>query len=163
MRKMSLLKRIAPAVLSVLAVAALATALVTAVPASAIPHTVANKVYDAWVVTSFNPAGTVPFHDCARFTANTMCLDQCGTICGTLAEGPLVVGSTGTIWHGHVPCNGLNLGFIGTSYDGIAGVGTMGGEGIGVSEGTNFGITGAQNSACTLTSALAKSPYQRAQ
>jgi len=161
---MNHLKRFAPAVLSALAVAILATALVTAVPASAIPHTVANKVYDAWVVTSFNPAGTTPFHDCARFTAHTMCLDQCGSVCGTLQEAPLVSGTTGTIWHGTVPCNGLNLGFVGTSYDGLAGVGTMGAEGIGQAQGTNFGLTGAQNSACTLDAASqGQSPYKRAQ
>jgi hypothetical protein len=162
--KMNFLKRIAPAALSVLAVAALATALVTAVPASALPHTVVNKVYDAWIVTSFNPPGTVPFHDCARFTAHTMCLDQCGD-CGTLVEAPLGGGATGTMWHGKVPCSGLNLEFLGTAVDGVAGISTLGASGIGHSQGTNFGLTGAQNLACTLPAQAnpAKNPYDRGQ
>jgi hypothetical protein len=158
------LKRIAPAALSILAVAALATALVTAVPAGAVPDTVAGKVYDVWVVTSFNNPGTPPFHDCARFTATTMCLDQCGD-CGKLVEAPMQAGTTGTIWHGKVPCTGLDLGFIGTSFDGVQGVSTLGAEGIGHAQSTNFGITGAQNSACSLAAPVnpAKNPYTRAQ
>jgi len=149
---MNLLKRLIPAVVSVAAVAALATALVQAVPASAVPHTVANKVYDAWVVTSFNPPGTAPFHDCARFTDKIMCLDGCGD-CGNLVEAPLSGSGGGTIWHGRVPCGGLGLGFIGTSYDGTMGISTIGAEGIGQTQATNFGLTGAQNSACSLTAA----------
>jgi hypothetical protein len=162
--KMNLLKRIATAALPVLAVAVLAAVLATAVPASAVPHTVTNKVYDAWVVTSFNPADTAPFHDCARFTANTMCLDQCGD-CGALTEAPLGGGATGTIWHGKVPCAGLNLEFLGTAVDGISGIGTMGASGIGHSQSSNFGLTGAQNSACALAvpANSAKNPYNRGQ
>ena len=161
---MSFLKRIAPAAFSVLAVAALAATVATAVPASAIPHTVTNKVYDAWVVTSFNPAGTAAFHDCARFTANTMCLDQCGD-CGELVEAPLGGGATGTIWHGKVPCSGLNLEFLGTAVDGVSGVGTMGASGIGHSQANNFGLTGSQNSACALapTANSVKNPYNSGQ
>jgi hypothetical protein len=161
---MALRGRIAPA-FCILATATVAMVLVEAVPASSLPHTVVNKVYDLWVVTNFNAPGTAPFHDCARFTANTMCLDQCGTICGTLAEAPMIPGTSGTIFHGHVPCNGLNLGFIGTSYDGSGGVGTLGGIGIGHSQSTNFGITGAQNSGCSLTTPATpeSNPYKRGQ
>ena len=162
--KANYLKRIAPAALSIMAVAALATALVTAVPASGIPNTVSGKVYDVWVVTSFNPPGTPPFHDCARFTATAMCLDQCGD-CGKLVEAPMQGGTTGTIWHGKVPCGGLDLGFIGTSFDGFQGIGTMGAEGIGHGQGTNFGMTGAQNSSCSLAAPAnpSRNPYTRAQ
>lgn len=156
-------KRIAQ-LASILAVTAFAAFLVEAVPASSLPHTVVNKTYDVWVVTDFNPPGTAPFHDCARFTADTMCLDQCGD-CGTLKEAPMLPGTSGTIFHGKVPCGGLYLGFIGTSYDGNAGIGTMGGIGIGHAEGTNFGITGAQNAACTLAvrATPGTNPYRRSQ
>jgi hypothetical protein len=76
----------------------------------------------------------------------------------------LVPGNTGTIWHFQNGCSGLNLGFIGTSYDGSEGVSTMGGEGIGHVESTNFGITGAENSACTIPSQLGgKNPYKMPQ
>lgn len=157
----SIWKRVAPGALSIVAIGALATALVTTVPANPVPQTVTGKVFDAWVVTSFNPPGTAPFHDCARFTATTMCLDQCGD-CGQLQEAPLSGGAGGgTIWHGRVPCNGLDLGFVGTSFDGTAGITTMGAEGIGHSQSSNFGMTGAQNSACALSTPAnpAKNPY----
>ena len=161
-KTMRILRRIAPAVFGVVAVVALATALVTASP---VPSTAANKTYDLWVVANFNEPGTVPFHDCARFTANQMCLEQCGNACGVLREKPLVPGQSGTFWLGTVPCNGLSLQFVGTTLDGINGVGTLGGSGHSTgSEANNYGVSGAQNAACTLAPATSgRNPYKRAE
>lgn len=161
----SRMKRIAPAVFSIIGVVVLATALVTAVPASSLPNTVASKTFDFWVVAWFNAPGTPPFHDCARFTANTMSLDGCGSGHGTLRESPLVQGQSGTFWVGTVPCEGLNLQFIGTSVDGAHGVSTVGGMGYSTSmQNNNYGVTGGENSACSLAaSSQPKNPYRKAE
>lgn len=156
-------KRIAPAVLSLGGITVLATVLATAVPAGVVPSTVAGKTFDFWVTAYFNPGGSAPFHDCARFTATTMSLDGCGSGHGALHETPLVQGQSGTLWVGTVPCGGLNLQFIGTSVDGAHAVATMGGIGYSTAQqNNNYGVGGGENGACTLATPAAQSnPYRK--
>jgi hypothetical protein len=71
--------------------------------------TVKGKTYDVWVSPSFNSPPFQPFHDCARFTANTITIDGCpAPNTGPLAEvnlsGPVI-----TMWVGLVPCGDLNI------------------------------------------------------
>lgn len=118
---------------------------------------VMNKTYDLWVSQGFATPPFQPFHDCATFTKNKMCLAQCGD-CGGLSEVQL--GSV-SIWKGEVPCAGLNLVFTGTSTSGPQ-VPVIGASAIGLAEATNFGAEGVQNQSCSLSAASAASaPYKR--
>jgi hypothetical protein len=119
---------------------------------------VKNRTYDVWVSPSFISPPFVPFHDCFRFTASTLCIDQCGG-CGPLFEVPRL-----GIWQARVSCGGLNLVFIGTSLSGPAKE-VLGGSGIGRAEGTNFGVEGVENADCSLSPAnlTGATPYSNMQ
>ena len=120
---------------------------------------VQGRVYDLWVSPSFAVPPYQPFHDCARFTETQMCLDGCGGSCGRLSEIPS--GGAKTLWHGKVPCGGLNLEFTGVSYDGFGtptGQPVMGGIGVGNAENSTFGVEGVVNPACVLPPPL-RNPY----
>jgi hypothetical protein len=155
-------------VMSLIAVTGIAISLLNVQPVAAQnakASRVAGRVYDVWVVQSFAPPGTPPFHDCARFTTNTMCLDQCGD-CGPMVENP--PGGAGTLWQGVVPCGGLNLVFFGTSFDGFpaspASKPAMGGTGLSLTEQTTFGVGGMENPACTLSGGRSsRAPYAKPQ
>ena len=143
------MKRYMLAVSALLAVCFLLTQSVGAQDASI----VSGRDYDVWVSQSFGAPPFPPFHDCARFQGGQMCLDLCGDCGPILFEAPLFGGGFGmTFWGAFVPCNGLNLTFIGTSLDG-AGFGAanvMGGFGLGAAELATFGTQGVENPACTV-------------
>ena len=156
-------------VVSMIAVTGIAISILNVQPVaaqSAKASRVAGRVYDVWVIPSFAPpgTGTAPFHDCARFTSNQVCLDQCGD-CGPMSENP--PGGAGTLWQGVVPCGGLGLVFFGTSFDGFpspASKPAMGATGLGLAEQTTFGVAGIENPACTLTGARSsRAPYAKPQ
>ena len=112
---------------------------------------VAGRTFDVWVIQSFAPPGAPPFHDCARFTRTQMCLDGCGD-CGSLAE--ISSGTRGSVWESRVPCGGLALNFVGTSFDGFptsaSSKPVMGASGAGLTEKTTFGMSGVANPNCTI-------------
>lgn len=135
-------------------------ALVALAAGAAEPEGPQNLTYDVWVKASFN---VEPFHDCARFSGNEMCLDGCGDC------GPLVIvdsmGPSGavTVWQARVPCGGLNLVFAGTSFDGLSfgfGANVIGGSGAGLVESTAFGIEGQENVACGVVEPTEVNPYR---
>jgi hypothetical protein len=131
----------------------LVLALLALPTAAAEPEGPQNLTYDVWVSASFNGAPFDPFHDCARFSGNEMCLDGCGD-CGPL----VIVDSIGpagavTLWQARLPCGGLNLVFAGTSFDGLSfgfGGNVIGGSGAGLVESSAFGIEGQENAACSV-------------
>lgn len=118
--------------------------------------TVKGKTYDVWVSPSHGTPPFQPFHDCARFTQDTMTLDGCSAP----NTGPLTVeinlsGPVLTVWSGQVPCGGLNLVWLGTSLDaGVLpqGADVMGASGLALDPARPFsyGMEGVRNEDCVL-------------
>ena len=121
-------------------------------------ETVAGKTYDVWVSQGFASPPFTPFHDCYRFTKNTITTDACG------GSGPLTEIHFGlyTIWSASLSCGGVNLNFNGTSIDSPE-IPVMGGSLVGVAEATNFGFEGVENSSCSLTAPQGQNPYSKGQ
>jgi hypothetical protein len=139
----------------------LAICLMTAgVSAAGEAQTVKGKTYDLWVSQSFAGPPYDPFHDCAIFTASTMSLAQCADA-GPLTDVPLFGTPIFSLWLGTVPCGGLDLFFMGTSFDGsaIGAVDVMGGFGWGITESTTFGAEGVANPGCVLVQTDGVNPY----
>lgn len=118
------------------------------------PSRVKGRTYDVWVSQGFATPPFAPFHDCASFTDTQMCIMGCGD-CGTLTES----GTSPSFWVGRVPCGGLNLVFIGTSFDGFGTPSSkpvIGASGVGTTERTTFGLEGVENPSCTLAAGAAR-------
>lgn len=116
-------------------------------------RSVAEKVYTIYV---FQDPDQLPFQDCARFSENTMTLDLCGDA-GGMIEYPLPFEPPpvkATQWIGFVPCDGLNLVFIGNSIDGstFGAADALGGYIVRRTdpEVDTFGFAGLQDPDCTV-------------
>ena len=105
-------------------------------------QTVANKTYEIWFSGSLFPT---LLQDCWHFTATTMTTDQCGDS-GPLVEFPLFGVPGMSLWIGQVPCQGQNLVFFGTSYDGA--VFPFGGNVVSAT-GFTLAAEGFENPACS--------------
>ena len=115
-------------------------------------HTVANKTYEIWFSRAFDPSPFLPLQDCWRFTDTTMMTDQCGDV-GPLVEFPLFGSSGFSLWIGQVPCQGQNLVFFGTSYDGAIfpfGGNVVSATGVGVTQGFTLAAEGFENPSCSI-------------
>lgn len=138
-----------------------ASSIVTSVIANAHDvNSVKNKTYSVWVSQSFSTSPFEPFHECFRFTHTQLCVLGCGGSCGPLSEIP----SAG-LWEASVPCQGLNLKFKGTSYNGPD-TSVIGASVIGYTEQTNFAAEGIKDHSCYQTNTRAserasKSPYAK--
>ena len=113
---------------------------------------VANKTYEVWFSRSFDAPPFVPLRDCWHFTDTTMTTDQCGDV-GPLVEFPLFGASGFSLWIGQVPCQGQNLIFFGTSYDGAIfplGGNVVSATGVGVTQGFTLAAEGFENPSCSI-------------
>jgi hypothetical protein len=81
---------------------------------------VAGKTYDLWMANT--PGQPPSLHTCARFTATTLQVDACGPVPGEFEEFVLVNEPPNFIteWFVLIPCNGIDVVFVGTSTDGGA-------------------------------------------
>jgi hypothetical protein len=112
---------------------------------------VAGKTYDLWIVIT--PGQPPSVHTCARFTATTLQLDACGPVPGEFEEFVLIDEPPNLIteWFALLPCNGLNVVFVGTSTDG----GTLGFQANVMAASANsiagrfaVSVAGVENPAC---------------
>ena len=80
-----------------------------------------------------------------RFTGATISSDACGDV-GLFVEFPLFSTPGLTLWIGSVPCQGANLVYFGTSYDGAAvlplGGNVMSASVVGLSQGWTLSLEG---------------------
>ena len=114
-------------------------------------QTVANKTYEIWFSGSLGVPGAFPQSDCWHFTSTTMTTDQCGDS-GPLVEFPLFGVPGMSLWIGQVPCQGQNLVFFGTSYDGAIfpfGGNVVSATGIGLTLGLTLAAEGFENPSCS--------------
>ena len=75
--------------------------------------------YDVWISSDQGGSPFVPFHDCVRFNGSVMSTDVCADS-GTVASFPILSISGLELFIGQVPCQGLNLIYIGTAFAGQA-------------------------------------------
>ena len=114
-------------------------------------NVVAGRTFSVWVSPSFGVSPYAPFQDCARFSANQMCLDGCGD-CGALVEAPLVPPLI-NLWVGQVPCGTLNLVWVGTSIDLAAapdGANVMSASGLSATSAISYAMEGVEDPNCVL-------------
>jgi subtilisin family serine protease len=111
-----------------------------------------GQVYDTWISQSFAAPPYTPFHDCLRFTDNIMTIDSCGDS-GALFEVPLFGSPLFSFWIASVVCDGQNLFWLGTAFDGDfleQGANVMGGTVYNITEGFSFGAEGIENPDCVV-------------
>ena len=116
--------------------------------------------YDVWISSDQSGSPFDPVHDCVRFDGSMMSTDLCGDS-GTVDRFPLLGISGLELWIGQVPCQGLNLLYIGTTFAGEAlplGGNSIAASVIGTTLGNTLGLEGFENGACAAT--ISKSnPY----
>ena len=113
-------------------------------------QTVANKTYEVWASRASGAPPFFPGRDCVRFTATTISSDVCGDS-GAFVEFPLFSTPGLTLWIGNLPCQGANLVYFGTSYDGavlpLAG-NVMSASVVGLTQGSTIALEGFENADC---------------
>ena len=117
--------------------------------------------YDVWISSDQSGSPFIPFHDCVRFDGSVMSTDLCGDA-GTVARFPLLSVSGLELWIAQVPCQGLNLVYIGTTFAGEAlplGGNSIAASIIGTTLGNTLGMEGFENGSCTISSTLSDNPY----
>ena len=113
-------------------------------------QTVANKTYEVWMSQGSDTPPFVPGRDCVRFTATTIASDACGDM-GPFVEFPLLSTPGLTLWVGQVACQGANLVYFGTSFDGTvlpSGGNVMSASVVGTTQGATLALEGFENPAC---------------
>ena len=107
--------------------------------------------YDVWISSDQSGSPFSPSHDCVRFIGNSMSTDLCGDS-GTVARFPLLSVLGLELWIAQVPCQGLNLLYIGTAFSGEVlplGGNAIAASVIGLALGNTLGVEGFENAACT--------------
>ena len=110
-----------------------------------------SSSYDVWISSDQSGSPFSPSHDCVRFIGNSMSTDLCGDS-GTVARFPLLSVLGLELWIAQVPCQGLNLLYIGTAFSGEAlplGGNAIAASVIGLALGNTLGVEGFENAACT--------------
>ena len=116
--------------------------------------------YDVWISSNQSGSPFTPFHDCVRFNNSVMSTDVCGDS-GTVARVPILDITGLELWIGHVPCQGLDLAYIGTAFAGEAlplGGNTLAASIIGLTLVNSLGLEGFENAGCT-TAISSNNPY----
>ena len=122
---------------------------------------VPSLAYDVWLSSNLDNPPFEPFHDCVRFNETTLSTDQCGDS-GPLTKFSLFDIQGLNLWIGQVPCGGLNLSFVGTSFEGATlplGGNTIAASVIANANGKTLGLEGFENADCSAVLSSGDNPF----
>ena len=108
-----------------------------------------SYAYDAWLSSNLTAQPFLPFRDCVRLTEKMISTDRCGDA-GPLTTIPLSGIPEANLWIGQIPCQGLNLVFLGTSF-GTTKTG-IGASVIGMTHWLTLGMEGFKTPECAAVS-----------